>query len=530
MGLRRRSRKGLAMLAGGICLAASAATPQTDQFVQAIAEGNVTTLERALELLPAALRSRYALVFSSRSLQGASYPEPRAVLFGNDARFIVTFNGNAGQPGFDTLEIMEFDGQGGRFAFREIRFPEGGAQPARGAVVSEVNPAKCSACHGRPLRPIWDTFPTWPGAYGEQYRVPLAPAELDGLRNFLKAQPTHPRFHALRNAVVFADPDTFVPGTRILYAGAETEPPNALLSLLLAKLSARSIAREVTSAPQFQSYRYALLGALARDCGRIDAYFPESFDKALAPALASFTERSAKTTSQQLAQKRLRLHAGERGPADRSITDVERLDTFRFLVETLLGIPTAQWTPALEKDTFDFSSSPPFSAELDTQLRAVVARSDATIEGLASLRDVGAGARYCRYLQARSRAVTRELRVDAALATASQRFATREAPTMSLAAPGRPAALNSCVACHEGGVGPALPFASQDELQERLNASGYPRGTLLSEILFRLSPEAGQDRMPRGKILSDEDHKALDAYFRGLAGSPVSQASPAPGS
>ncbi len=46
---------------------------------------------------------------------------------------------------------------------------------------------------------------------------------------------------------------------------------------------------------------------------------------------------------------------------------------------------------------------------------------------------------------------------------------------------------------------------------------GYPRGTLLSEILFRLSPASGQERMPSGANLSEQERKALEDYFRGLA-------------
>ncbi len=524
MRLRRRSRIALALLASSFCVAASSAAPMTERLVQAIAEQRVTTVERALELLSPSLRSRFALVFNSRSLQEASFSDPRAVLFGNDARFVVTFNGKADQPGFNALEIMEFDDQGSRFEFREILFPDGTAQADR-VVVSEANPAKCAACHGQPLRPVWDTYPTWPGAYGEQYRAPLARTELDGLKGFLKAQPTHPRFQSLKNVELFADPNSFVSTARVLYAGMETEPPNAVLSRLLATLSARMIAHEVASAPQFQAYRYALLGALSKDCGQIDAYFTESFGKALAPGLARFSERSTGATAQQLALKSLRLQPGGRGPADRSSADVERLDTFRFLAEALLGISTTQWTPSLEKDTFDFSSPQPFAVELDSQLRAIVAGSDASIQDLASLRDVGAGPRYCRYLQARSRAMTRELRVDEAVLAARQRLANRTAAlTMSLDAAGRPGALKTCVACHEGGVGPKLPFAASEELQKQLATGGYPHGTLVSEILFRLSPEAGQGRMPRGKILSDDDRKALEAYFRGLVASAASEA------
>jgi cytochrome c553 len=517
MTLGRCLRLALATLAGGLSVPAPCATPMTDRLLQSISEQRVTTLEGALRLLPTSTRSHFALVFNSRSLQEASFENPRAVLFGNDARFVVTFNGKAGQRGFDTLEIMEFDDRSNRFAFREIQF-SGDSTPGQGASVSEANPAKCGACHGQPQRPVWDTFPAWPGAYGEQYRAPLTRPELDGLGAFLKAQPTHPRFQALEAVQVFADPYTFVPGAKVLYAGAEIEPPNAVLSQLLAKLNARMIAHELAAAPRFQTYRYALLGALSRECGPLDSYFTGATGHALGAGAAAFSERSDRATARQLASKALRLQPGVSEVAARSSADVERLDTFRFLVEAFLGLSTAQWTPSLEKETFDFSAQHPFALELDAQLRAIVAASDASLQDLASLRDVGAAPRYCRYLQARSRLLTTGQGIDDDLAAARRRIAARAATPARAQDPARPPeALKTCIACHEGGVGPRLPFADAQQLRARLAADGYPRGTLADEILFRLSPEAGQSRMPLGKLLTDDERSSLARYFSDLA-------------
>ena len=79
------------------------------------------SIEELLPSLPVSLRNRYALVFSSRSLQGASFKDPRVILFGDDARFIVTFNGERTQAGFYTLETMEFNEDEATFQFREVR-------------------------------------------------------------------------------------------------------------------------------------------------------------------------------------------------------------------------------------------------------------------------------------------------------------------------------------------------------------------------------------------------------------------------
>src|ERR1700739_3378411 len=61
---------------------------------------DIGSVEQLLAALPAPQRARYALVFNSRSLQGATPERPRVILFGPDARFILTFNGSPAQRGF----------------------------------------------------------------------------------------------------------------------------------------------------------------------------------------------------------------------------------------------------------------------------------------------------------------------------------------------------------------------------------------------------------------------------------------------
>src|SRR5256885_10047748 len=86
----------------------------------------------------------YTTLFrSSRSLQGASPENPRVILYGPDARFIVTFNGSPAQRGFRAVETMEFEDASKEFRLRELLFPERAAGPEK-VVVSEVNPQRCT--------------------------------------------------------------------------------------------------------------------------------------------------------------------------------------------------------------------------------------------------------------------------------------------------------------------------------------------------------------------------------------------------
>jgi hypothetical protein len=118
----------------------------------------IASVEELLPRLSAQDRYGYVLAFDSRSLQGASFRNPRAIVFGIDAKFIFTFNGDPRQRGFEQIETMEFDSRNQSFVFREIDFKHLGPGSVK-AVFSELNPPVCLGCHGNPPRPIWDTHP-----------------------------------------------------------------------------------------------------------------------------------------------------------------------------------------------------------------------------------------------------------------------------------------------------------------------------------------------------------------------------------
>src|SRR4051812_43977881 len=74
-----------------------------EDVVELIQKNHVLSIEQLLPKLPEEFRSNYTLMYSSRSLQDASYEHPRVIMFGNDARLTCAFNGEATQLGFDML-------------------------------------------------------------------------------------------------------------------------------------------------------------------------------------------------------------------------------------------------------------------------------------------------------------------------------------------------------------------------------------------------------------------------------------------
>src|SRR3989440_4718067 len=490
---------------------------------------DIGSVEELIAALPAAQRNRYALVFESRSLQGASPENPRVILFGPDARFIVTFNGSPAQRGFRVVETMEFDDDSKEFRLRELLFPERAGSPDK-VVVSEVNPQRCTRCHGAPPQPVWDTFPLWPGAYGERYRARLSARERAGLSAFLALQPTHPRYGELLDVKRFADPQTFRSSALTQYAGIPAEPPNAELSVYLGRLQSQSIARQLVRQPAFDLYRYALLGLADNACGRLADFYPDSLWRTQRSGFERFARDSAASNARQARLKAARAaFSGAAGAVDRTTND-NALVQLRFVAESALGISTRSWTLALERGTYDFTMPPLPAQPLRETLLAEVATRDATIRDLSLYWTSSDGDRYCSYLRRRSRAALTSSNDGASAVLAPDPTST---PALAAAAPtavtaakapaaatiARPAALQLCVSCHETGAAPPLPFSRPSQLMQQMRASPSAHGTLIDEIRFRLSAAAGAQHMPLGLDLSDVERESLEAYFAALAAS-----------
>jgi hypothetical protein len=484
------------------------------QALQSLVQGqDLGSIEQLLAALPALQRGNYTLMFASRSLQGASFLNPRVILFGPDARFIITFNGDPGQRGFRALETMEFDDSRSEFQLRELTFPE---QPGGAAqvLVSEVNPPRCARCHGTPARPVWDTFPLWPGAYGERYRASLSARERTELAAFLARQPTHARYGYLLEAGRLADPDTFRARANRAYASLQREPPNARLAIALAQLQSRAIAAQLLRQPAFATYEYALLGLADGGCGPLSDFYPDALWREQRVAFNRFTAQAAEANVQEERLKRARATtSSSRSPGVAADVGDKVLLRLRFVAETGLGTPTGEWTLALERGTYDFAMPPVSMQPLRDALLAQVVMQDPAVRALSFTATSVDGDRFCTYLKRRSRD---------ALFVAKPANPTSETSSSAVGAVGgvRPAALHLCIGCHESGVAPDLPFSHPLQLAQALRTRPSAHGTLIDEIHFRLSPQAGTQRMPLGVNLTDAERRRLEDYFVAIAALP----------
>lgn len=461
---------------------------------QLIESRHIRSIATLVAALPESYIAHHALMFDSRSPQEATFENPRAVVYGSDATFVIAFNGTPSQRGYAALDTMEFDRKAARFVFREIVFPEGTAEEPQ---FSEDNPASCLACHGSPPRPIWDAYPLWPGAYGERAAAGVSEIERRGLAEFAEAERSNPRYSPLRQrSPRAADLKAFA------YEGAGRPVPNAELGNLLGQWNAQATVRDVMASPGIARYRYALLATLAGACGGVET-IPRGLEASFERSYEEYSGSARRAYDRQRELKTFR--ALSRAEQVRS-ADPFALNRFRYVAELGLGLRMESLSLGFERQAFD--PTPRFAS-------LFVERATAQDPQLRRLFEA-ASSGDCRELQSRSLSA---LRTTARVPRESSGDGTTVSalgPWSSATSGDRPVAdlLRTCVGCHEHGIGPAIRFDASAPLGAEGSEARYPHGTLIEEILFRLRPEAGARRMPLGTDFSTTEIASLEAYFQ----------------
>lgn len=135
-----------------------------------LAKEKITTVADFLPRLSPEYRSNFVLMRQSASLQATDDPlNPRAILFGNDARLILAFNHTG-----SSVEMIER--RDDHFEFERLNF-SGGMPPTK-----QVNCVRCHDGH-----PLWGQYRNWAGMFGgDNELVPAGSAEEIDYISFLK--------------------------------------------------------------------------------------------------------------------------------------------------------------------------------------------------------------------------------------------------------------------------------------------------------------------------------------------------------
>ena len=318
--------------------------PATNRPVDSVAE--------LVPLLPRYMRMNFTFVYDSRSpfRSSISPDHPRVIMFTPDARLVLTFTTDPAQPGLDLLESLSFDDGTARFDLRSYLLP---AAERRSWRPSEIA-TNCAGCHGADPRPIFDSYPLWPGFYGSVLDAfqndRLGAEELQRYRIFLaNAAKTEPFksliFPSGSTVSPYLDPKLTRAGTVELDTATMQFLPNTRLGMALTELNRERVYRKLSAGPNFRSGEKTALAELL-DC-----------QSAPSPAVATL-----QTIADQLQHEnamrlqRLGLQPGEARP------DVDTMQELKFARELAeiddvakrIGVDRSDWSMALEPRSLSF--------------------------------------------------------------------------------------------------------------------------------------------------------------------------------
>ena len=272
-----------------------------------------------------------------------------------------------------------------RRAFELSRFvlPEAAARgPALAAEArrnGERNPPVCLSCHGEDPRPIFDSYPLWPGFFGAvRDTFPAGSPDLAPYRAFLDgaardrrlpyAQLSWPSGTAVPP---YTDPAGDDPRRVRLPAAELAHAPNTRLGIALSELNRRRIGRKLEAAPAYRALRRPLLARLL-DC------LPDDLP---AEELRAVEEQLRRESLERRA--RLGLGAptgGEPAPAIEELKMVRSAALVRATARRL-GVGSSDWSMALDDDSLSAYDGVLGADERDTRFL----RLDVVSEMLRSL-------------------------------------------------------------------------------------------------------------------------------------------------
>jgi hypothetical protein len=237
------------------------------QLSRYVSECSLRSINNLVPLLPERLRSNVTFAFESQSLQkdGVDPLHPRVVMYSDDARLLLAYTGDESKPEARALEVIEFDPRARRFHPRSIEFPAPG-EDGRPRILN--HPSSCLRCHGDDARPIWASYPVWPGFYGEVDDILQAGLPGRGLENYRQFV-DEVGLKSDRYRFLNLDRHQYLPRVGKRSAGKYedlTNRPNTQLTNLITPLLARRAARIAESTAGYGEKKYEVLLKLG-SCG-----------------------------------------------------------------------------------------------------------------------------------------------------------------------------------------------------------------------------------------------------------------------
>ncbi len=488
-----------------------------------INEKEITSVEEALEnikLYYPEFFSNYILMYHSRSLQGSSFKNPRAILFDKSGHFVFTFNGNSKQRGFDKLEVMQFREKTRSFDFHEVTFSK-----SRRPEFSKANPKKCQVCHQSPdrknidMRPNWEPYNIWPGAYGSisgniklsTYHKHLkrlrdadplvlknASLEEEELHNFFEnVYENHSRYKLLnkeefepRQTVIFTEIQNTLAQKRV--ARIITQDLENIYKQISSTLAAGVRCKELMVSES--AYKW-----LKNNWGN-EEFKPEPdkyVSSAYVPAPDIFNDRISDQRENYVVAENNILED------EKKFSRVNISELLHHVFEPL-GISTSDWSLDF-KTNGELAFRQRFGSPSNVQKMIRNAMKE-------SFREEGLLKLNCEELAEKSVKQFDDFMKSETffkLLNDKDEKVKNKAPLM-----------NRCIKCHESGdiFIPYIPFSNEEDLAKYLKEPSEITGRkLIEDIKYRLGDFVREeDRMPLGPIGSKEERSKLLEYLESL--------------
>lgn len=232
-----------------------------DDIEKVVAAQNLDTIEKFIQSFDKQTRSQYILMHKSKSVQGATYQKPRVIMFTKDAQMIFSFTGDKTQRNGDKVEIILYDKEKKSFSAHEIDY-------SQNTPIVHKNPASCLKCHGTDVRPNWNGYSFWRGAYGSNdsrltmptHDGPSDLTEYNEIQKLKATYQTHPRYKWLEDfdKMTVLQDDSIPSDKQKVSARMKAHSISQFTDLVM-QMNNERFTRIIRTSAAFKHFQYALL-------------------------------------------------------------------------------------------------------------------------------------------------------------------------------------------------------------------------------------------------------------------------------
>lgn len=308
-------------------------------------------ISELIPALPTELRTNFTFVYESRSpfKDSISHDYPRVILYSSDGKFVITYTGDPNKPGHNLVETMTFDDKTSKFKMSIFDLDE------KNKLSKKIKTSSCNSCHGEDIRPIFDSYPLWPGFYGSVLdsfpkNISAIDKEKKRYQNFLSSV-NHKKAYS---DLLFNKESEVTPylETSKLLLNENNEAvnpdsrfkPNERLGIALTYLNKKRIFNKLKKSNLYKEKRKEILYELL-DCGGSKVN-PERQDKILSDLTKENNDRIDKMKVTKDEREHMLLQMQEL----LFVRETAQLDW----MADLLKIDHEDWSMALEKNSWSF--------------------------------------------------------------------------------------------------------------------------------------------------------------------------------